>query len=666
MRDIVLHGDTYACLDRLEDDSIAVAITSPPYWRQRDYGFEGQIGQENAPEEYIGRLVAVFNKLRQKMREDGVFFLNIGDKYLHRYGKSHLLQIPYRLAYHMTRDGWHLEDIVIWYKPNHMPSSAEDRFTNTYEPVMVFAKSKNNIYKRDLGKVVKIPVKQTPWKHTAVFPESLVEEMLNRAHLSDGDAVLDPFAGTGTVAVVVRKMRQGLFPRRINTILIEKGNIFIDIIRERTGVKDIERVSDVYYEWSPVNEERLPSSMEPKEVLTDKHGEVFIAQTSEEFLSALKGTTTERFKRFHREDALFFFGVKNWNLRDLYYAHSIFHEGYVLRNMLVVSNGRDWYPVFMFARDSTVVGYRFHIDRVRIGPKTRERRNWWDEEFTGVKVNDISSKKTKVGRIVKIVERYGDGFPKIVVVQWDGYASVEFVLHPKEDEFLMEGLIFKCPKCGMRLEETYDPAGGNACPSCGTELWRNLETLPAIEEPEGIKEVIERLKDVNYNVGEVIRIEDFEERRKETKSKFAELERINWGASPGARKLILGEYFTKMRLYRVDQPAVAQYLKILRKSRGLSVRDIIERLPKSYEHTVGHWFRRDFGGSIPIPEDIPLLKEIFGENDLLNVLERTALKFQTVKVSTKGRNPGDFIEGMTDTDLVCYLKKTICFCTKMS
>jgi len=66
----------------------------------------------------------------------------------------------------------------------------------------------------------------------------------------------------------------------------------------------------------------------------------------------------------------------------------------------------------------------------------------------------------------------------------------------------------------------------------------------------------------------------------------------------------------------------------------------------------------DFGGSVPIPEDIPLLKEIFGvENNLLNVLERTVLKFQTVKASIKGKNPGDFIEGLSDRDLIYYFKK---------
>ena len=42
----VLIGDVFACLNSLDDSSIDCAITSPPYWDQRDYGFKGQIGNE--------------------------------------------------------------------------------------------------------------------------------------------------------------------------------------------------------------------------------------------------------------------------------------------------------------------------------------------------------------------------------------------------------------------------------------------------------------------------------------------------------------------------------------------------------------------------------------------------------------------------------------------
>ena len=656
-KDVILHGDVYACLDYLDNNSVAVAITSPPYWKQRDYGFNGQIGQEKTPEEYIGRLVKIYNKLRQKLRKDGIFFLNIGDKYLNQYGKSHLLQIPYRLAYHMVKDGWYLEDVIIWYKPNHMPSSVKDRFTNTYEPVLVFTKSKNNIYQHKYPKVVEIPLQQTSWRHTAVYPENLVREMLERVELKNGDLILDPFAGTGTTAVVVSKIRNSLYAKKIYSIMIEKGDEFIEIIKKRTRIKEVIKVKDINYDWEPIKESDLPKDIEPKPILKDKHGEVYIAQDQREFLSALQGIKTEEFKKFHREDALFFFGIKKWNLSSLYYVHTIYKYGYVLRNMLIISNGNTWYPIFMFARDSTRVAYKFYLDRVRIKPKTKEKREWREEEFVGMKVRDISGKESMEGYIVKVLKKYEDGFPKIVLVQWNGKASIEFVIHPKKDEYLMEGIKFFCPKCHSELTEPFDPIGNNICSSCGQKLWINLETIPIIQEPREISEIVEELENNEYSIGQLLNIKDFKRKKVSSSTKFSSLERINWGASPGARKLMLGEYFTKMRLYRIDQPLVAQYLTLLRKSKNMSIQDVISKLPKEYCHTVGHWFRKDFGGSIPIPQDIELLKAIFDVQDgLLGVLKRTALKFQTVKASIKGKNPGDYIKNKDDRDIIKFLR----------
>jgi len=67
-----------------------------------------------------------------------------------------------------------------------MPSSVKDRLSNTYEPILVFSKNKENIYKNSDENVVKIPLQQTRWKHTAVYPELLVEKMLNRVNLKNG------------------------------------------------------------------------------------------------------------------------------------------------------------------------------------------------------------------------------------------------------------------------------------------------------------------------------------------------------------------------------------------------------------------------------------------------------------------------------------------------
>lgn len=79
---ILINSDVYVGLNSLEDQSIDIAVTSPPYWDQRDYGFEGQIGNELSYQEYIAKLTVIFNVLKNKLKSNGVFFLNVGDKYL--------------------------------------------------------------------------------------------------------------------------------------------------------------------------------------------------------------------------------------------------------------------------------------------------------------------------------------------------------------------------------------------------------------------------------------------------------------------------------------------------------------------------------------------------------------------------------------------------------
>jgi DNA modification methylase len=658
-KNTIIYGDVYSGINSLEDSSISVVITSPPYWKQRDYGFEGQIGQEKTPEEYISKLRTIFGVLKDKLTDDGVFYLNIGDKYLNKYGNSHLLQIPYRLAYHMIEDGWILEDVIIWYKTNHMPSSIDNRFANSYEPVFVFAKNKNNKYRKSRN-ILKLPLQQTKYKHTAVFPEKLVQSLLEMTRLDYGDTVLDPFAGTGTVGVVVNR-----YFKNLNAILIEKSSEYVEIIKERLHVNNIIEVKDLNYLSKPIVLKRLNQNQNKlkiaetlkNDLLTEKYGEVFIANNSEEFLASLTFMMADEFKSFHREDAVFFIGVKDWKIDDLYYPYDMINHGYILRNMLVIETKEGWYPVFMFVPDSKRVNYRFYIDHLRKPAKEQENRDWNKENFIGLEVKNSLQKPSITGYVSDVIERYGDGFPKIISVLYkNNEVSLEFILHPSNDEIIRESLIFKCYKCGSVIEEPFDPIDKNFCSCCGALLWQDLETVPIVEEHENITIDWDKLS--NMKLKEIISDNMILIQEKRSRSKFKDIDRINWGASPGARKLVLGEYFTKVRLYKVDQSLVGHYLTILRKSKNLSISDIEKKFPSYYKHKIGHWFRKDMGGSTPLPEDIEKLKEIFEiEKDaFLDALSKTVLKLSTVKSSIKGRIPSDFWE--SDKDLKEYLRQS--------
>jgi len=138
---LVLNSDIELAIPFIPDKSLDLIVTSPPYYKQRDYEFDGQIGQEQTPEEYINKMVDIFTRLRDKVKDSGCFFLNIGDKYGK---KGEMLLIPTRIAAELQKRGWILKNFIVWYKPNHMPSPFKGKFTSTWEPVFFFVKDTGN------------------------------------------------------------------------------------------------------------------------------------------------------------------------------------------------------------------------------------------------------------------------------------------------------------------------------------------------------------------------------------------------------------------------------------------------------------------------------------------------------------------------------------------
>ena len=133
----ILIGDVIECIKKIPDKSINVAVTSPPYWNLRDYEVDGQIGTEDNPQEYVNKMIEVGNEILRVLKDDGAYFLNIGDTYIDK----NLQMIPQRVAIGMQEKGWLLRNQLIWHKPDHMPSPVKSRFANTYEPIFFFTKN---------------------------------------------------------------------------------------------------------------------------------------------------------------------------------------------------------------------------------------------------------------------------------------------------------------------------------------------------------------------------------------------------------------------------------------------------------------------------------------------------------------------------------------------
>jgi len=171
----ILTGDSRALLRSVPAESVHCCITSPPYWRLRDYGHPGQIGWEATPEDYVETLRSVFAEVRRVLRSDGTLWLNLGDSYASAWPCSRrnqidngslqngtrearpprlgpglkekdLVGIPWLVAFALRADGWYLRSDIIWHKPNAMPESVTDRPSKAHEYLFLFSKSKRYYY----------------------------------------------------------------------------------------------------------------------------------------------------------------------------------------------------------------------------------------------------------------------------------------------------------------------------------------------------------------------------------------------------------------------------------------------------------------------------------------------------------------------------------------
>jgi len=141
----------------LADQSVHMVATSPPFWRLRDYGVPGQIGQEVTVAEYVGRLVEVFREVRRVLRDDGTLWVNLGDSFgtppVSRANPEikpkEMTGVPWRVAFALQEDGWLLRSDIIWHRLNPLPDPVTDRPTRAHEYVFLLTKDASYYYDAD-------------------------------------------------------------------------------------------------------------------------------------------------------------------------------------------------------------------------------------------------------------------------------------------------------------------------------------------------------------------------------------------------------------------------------------------------------------------------------------------------------------------------------------
>lgn len=166
----LVSGEVREALRFFPEKSVHCAVTSPPYWGLREYdlpqstwwdGWEGQLGLEPDPWRYVDHLVEVCMLVHRALRDDGVFWLNLGDTFAGG-GKFHgspekearamglkvkdLIGIPWRVAFELQRHGWYLRAGVPWMKRTILGGSQSDRPIVSHEYVFQLAKSDRYYY----------------------------------------------------------------------------------------------------------------------------------------------------------------------------------------------------------------------------------------------------------------------------------------------------------------------------------------------------------------------------------------------------------------------------------------------------------------------------------------------------------------------------------------
>jgi len=269
----ILQGDCKEVLKTIDENSINLIITSPPYADRRKNTYEGI-----KPENYVDWFLPISNELLRVLKPSGTFILNIKEKA--EEGERHTYVIELILA--LRKQGWLWTEEYIWYKKNSYPGKWPNRFRDAWERCLQFNKSKRfNMYQEE----VMIPVGDwangrlknlsetdkirdnskngsgfgkniSNWlnrekvypnnvlhfatvcnnkNHSAAFPEELPEWFI-RLFTKEFDNVLDPFMGSGTTLNVAKRMK--------------RNSIGIDIISEYVEMvkKEIQESEFVLFE----------------------------------------------------------------------------------------------------------------------------------------------------------------------------------------------------------------------------------------------------------------------------------------------------------------------------------------------------------------------------------------------------------------------------------
>ena len=255
LKNCIANGDVIKILEKVDDESIHLTFTSPPYYNARDYSIY------NSYNSYLKFLWKTFEEVHRITKEGRFLILNTSPIIIPRTGRKYSsirYPIPFDIHSEMIKMGWEYVDDIVWLKPE---PSAKNRVAGfnlhrkplAYKPncvtetLMVYRKK----YPEDIVKKSKIKdgyETSNVWKidpssnknHSAVFPIKLCDKVINY-YSFEGDLVFDPFAGSGSVGLSAIKNNRHFFLTELNKNYFKilndkfKSNLFDDL---KIGIND--------------------------------------------------------------------------------------------------------------------------------------------------------------------------------------------------------------------------------------------------------------------------------------------------------------------------------------------------------------------------------------------------------------------------------------------
>jgi len=253
----IIIGDSRKMVE-IEDSSIDLVVTSPPYWHIKDYGVEGQIGYGQSLHEYLKDLYRVWKECYRILKPGRRLCINIGDQFARSiiYGRYKVIPLHAEFIAQCEDIGFDYMGSIIWQKKTTMNTTGGANVMGSYpyppngmveidyEFILIFKKpGKSSKVPRDIKEKSKLTKEE--WKeyfyghwyfggarqieHEAMFPEELPKRLI-KMYTFVGDTVLDPFLGSGTTVKAALNLNR-------NAIGYEINERFLEVIRDKLGLK---------------------------------------------------------------------------------------------------------------------------------------------------------------------------------------------------------------------------------------------------------------------------------------------------------------------------------------------------------------------------------------------------------------------------------------------